>query len=67
MERIILKADTGYLLTNGQATGHTIFLADGEDPATYTQIPEEDFFEAIESPASAGDYEAALRLMGVNV
>ena len=67
MERIILKADVGMLLTNGQVTGHTVFLAQGEDPADYTQIPEAEFFEAFEDPASAADYEAALRGFGVNV
>lgn len=67
MERKIVTAEPGYLLTNGKTTGHTVFLADGEDPADYSQIPEEDFFSAIEDPASAEDYQAALREMGVSL
>jgi hypothetical protein len=60
MERTVLRADEGMLLTNGQVTGHTIFLAEGEDSSAYRQIPEQDFFEAVEDPASSEDYQAAL-------
>ena len=67
MERKVLKADEGMLLTNGQVTGHTIFLAEGENAEDYTQIPESEFFATIEDPATDEDYHAALRLMGVDV
>ncbi len=48
MERTVLKADPGMLLTNGQVTGHTIYLAAGEDPAAYRQIPEQEFWETLD-------------------
>lgn len=67
MARIVLRSRTGYLLTNGQVTGHTIYLADGENPEDYVQISEDDFFSSIEDPASADDYQEALRAMGVDV
>ena len=67
MERTVLKADEGMLLTNGQVTGHTIFLAEGENAEDYTQIPESEFFASIEDQATEEDYHKALRMMGVNV
>ncbi len=48
MERTVLTAEPGYVLTNGQITGHTIYLAEGEDPAAYEQIPEQDFQQELE-------------------
>ena len=48
MERTVLRADEGMLLTNGQVTGHTIFLAEGEDPSAYRQIPEQELWERLE-------------------
>jgi len=48
MERTVLKAGEGMLLTNGQATGHTIFLAEGERPEDYREIPEQEFWETQE-------------------
>jgi hypothetical protein len=49
MDRNILIADSGMMFTNGQVTGHTIYLADGEDPKDYVQIPEEEFLATIEN------------------
>ena len=51
MERRILKAEPGMLLTNGRTTGHTIFLAEGEDPAVYVPIPEEQFWSELDKTA----------------
>lgn len=47
-KRIILYADTDKVLTNGEIYGTQIFLADGEDPATYQEITKEKYNEILE-------------------
>ena len=42
MDRIVLKADSGKIYTNGESYGHIIYLAVGEDASEYYQITEEE-------------------------
>ena len=66
MERVILTADEGMVLTNGTDYGKVIYLAEGADPATYHQITEAEYNAMMESElAEDADYEAALARLGV--
>ena len=66
MERIVLTADDGMVLTNGTDYGTVIYLADGVDPASYRQITVEEYNAIVESEQAEGaDYEAALAKLGV--
>ena len=66
MERVILTADEGMVLTNGTDYGTDIYLAEGTDPAAYRQITEAEYNAIAESElAEDADYEAALARLGV--
>ena len=66
MERIVLTADEGMVLTNGTDYGKEIWLAEGADPAAYHQITEAEYNAIVESEqAEDADYEAALARLGV--
>lgn len=74
MERIVLKASEGMILTDGEIFGRIIFLADGTNPDAFTEITEEQYAEIMaeddpnaEDTATDADYRAALRELGVNV
>ena len=41
--RMVLYADDGMVLTNGEHYGKVIWLAEGADPAVYRQITETEF------------------------
>ena len=62
MDRKILKASDGMILTNGEVYGYEIFLAEGMDEASFYEIPEGE----IESEeATNEDYIEALGKLGV--
>ena len=69
MERVILTADEGMVLTNGTDYGRVIYLAEGADPAAYHQITEAEYEAIVESDSADAptpeDYEAALDKLGV--
>ena len=50
--RIVIYAEEGKVLTNGEVYGTTIFLAEGETTATYYEITTEEY-EKIKSEAEA--------------
>lgn len=41
--RTVLYAEDGMILTNGITYGKLVFLAEGEKPEAYYEIPEEDY------------------------
>lgn len=62
MDRKILKASKGMILTNGEIYGSEIYLADGVDENAFYEIPEGE----IESEeATSEDYIEALSKLGV--
>lgn len=74
MKQTHIKASDGMILTNGEIFGREIFLADCMDASEFFEITEEQYAELMaeedpfaENTATASDYRAALREMGVNV
>lgn len=43
MERTVIKASAGMILTNGEVFGREIYLADGMTADTFTEITEEQY------------------------
>ena len=64
--RKVIEAFEGKYLTNGEAYGRTIYLAEGVDESAFYEITEEEL-EAIQAEAEAEDYERALQRFGVMV
>ena len=48
MERTILKAKDGYIFTNGETYGETIYLAEDVDEKTFYEIPIEEYKKKVE-------------------
>ena len=48
MERKVLKASDGMILTNGEIYGKIIYLAENEDEAAFKEITEEEHNEKLE-------------------
>ena len=68
MERTVLQAAEGMVYTNGTDGGKTIYLAVGESPEGWYQIPEQEHILNIEGGMAAeDDYLAALREFGVQL
>jgi hypothetical protein len=44
MERKILTASDGMVMTDGKTYGKIIYLADGADASAWHEIPEEEYF-----------------------
>lgn len=51
-ERIVLYADDGMVLTDGEHYGKQIFLADGVDADRYREIPESEMPDEMEEEKS---------------
>lgn len=49
MNREILKANEGKILTNGTEYGKIIYLAIGADPSVYYEITEEEYNKIMEA------------------
>lgn len=70
-EQIILTADEGMYLTNGDTCGKTVVLPKSADISEWREITEEEYNEIMNAPeeeqATEEDYQNALRELGVNV
>lgn len=53
-ERIVLYADEGMVLTDGEHYGKQVFLADGVSPDCYYEIPESEVPDETEEGQDAG-------------
>ena len=47
-QRVVIYADEGKVLTNGETYGTQIFLAEGEDVNKYYEITTEEYEELLE-------------------
>lgn len=66
MNRKILKADDGKVLTNGTVYGKVIYLAIGADESEYYSITDAEYQEIMNSEqADEADYAEALGRFGV--
>ena len=72
--RTSIKANEGYILTNGEVYGTEIFLAEGMNAEDFYEITREDYESLMEADdplstdqATDADYQTALREMGVKV
>jgi uncharacterized HAD superfamily protein len=48
MERKIIKASKGMILTDGEIYGKTIYLADDEDKSMFKEITQEEYEKFVE-------------------
>lgn len=71
VERITLTADDGYVYTDGNIYGSTIYLAEGMSADDFKQITLEEYNEIMNAPeeelATIEDYQNALRELGVKI
>ena len=72
MNRTVLYASEGKVLTNGDIFGKVVYLAESETADGYTEITEEEFLQIFEGGTTLGqateeDYVAALKELGVNL
>lgn len=49
MERIILKANDGYILTNGDIYGSIVYLGAGDKQENWREMPIEEYNEIIKA------------------
>lgn len=68
MERVILTATDGHILTNGEVFGRTIYLAEGESGDDFHEITDAEYEVLQEAEeADVDDYKNALSRLGVNI
>lgn len=67
MERRILKASSGMMLTDGKIYGTTIYLGESVDESTFYEIPESEIPNLEETEAEVEDYVNALSRLGVDI
>ena len=71
VERITLTADDGYVYTDGNIYGSTIYLAEGMSADDFKQITLEEYNEIMNAPeeelATIEDYQNALCELGVKI
>lgn len=77
MNRKILKASDGMILTNGEVYGSEIYLAEGMDEASFYEITSEEYENIMKTEelpmeirpnpddATIEDYQEALKKLGV--
>lgn len=75
MERLILTANDGMVLTDGEIYGKEIYLADGVSPDAFHEITDAEYEEIVAEQMEKGDMEhilvenadmkAALNILGV--
>ena len=77
MDRKILKASEGMILTNGEVYGYEIFLAEGMDEASFYEITSKEYENIMKTEelpmemrpnpddATIEDYQEALKKLGV--
>ena len=66
MERKILYAEEGYVLTNGTYYGKVIYLAEGADESAFYPITQKEYDAMInDADAKEADYAEALERFGV--
>ena len=63
MDRVILKANEGMILTDGKIYGRELYLAEGIDGSQFYEIPESEM--PSEEEATIEDYQEALAEFGV--
>lgn len=70
MEKQILIADDGMILTDGSLYGKRISIGVDRDPSEFWQITQAEYdaiMEAEEEPATEEDYQSALSKFGVKL
>lgn len=66
MERKILKASEGMILTNGKNYGKIIYLAEGADDGEWHEITDAEYDEIMNGEqAEEADYMESLERLGV--
>lgn len=65
MERRILKASSGMILTDGEIYGTTIYLGKDVDESTFYEVPESEIPNFEE--AEVEDYMNAMSRLGVEI
>ena len=66
--REVIKANEGFILTNGEIYGTEIWLAEGVDAASFYEIPLAEYEAMMNGEeATEEDYQNALREVGVKV
>ena len=64
----VIKANEGFILTNGEIYGTEIWLAEGVDAASFYEIPLAEYEAIMNSEeATETDYQTALGEMGGKV
>lgn len=75
MNRTVLHASTGNILTNGEVYGKIIYLAENSSADEYYEITEEEYLKLINidtedkltDEATEKDYQSALKEFGVQI
>lgn len=58
MEREILTANSGMVLTDGEIFGKKIYLAEGMDAGDFREITDEEYWELMAESEAEGNAEA---------